>query len=571
MELVAFSVTNYRSITNAYRLPIKQATILIGPNNEGKSNILRALVTALKILQTLGDKRISGGRLRAYHLDNKDTYNWLHDFPISLQEGKPEGESIFDLEFRLTSPEIDEFYAEVGSDLNGTLPIQLSLGRKDPGFKVKKKGPGGSALSKKAEKIANFVAKRININYIPAVRTSEAAEEIVARIVERELFTVERNTAFQNALAEVAKLQQPVLDQISEGIRETLKEFLPNVKQVKVVIPQEARFRALRRSCEIIVDDGTPTHLSRKGDGVQSLAALSLMRHASESRASGQQLILAIEEPESHLHPHAIHQLKSVLTEIAKKYQVIMTTHCPLFVDRTSIRSNILVHGNKAAPAKNVKQIRDVLGVRASDNLQQAELILIVEGEEDRKALKALLNHYSKTLSSALSQGSLGIESLQGGTNLSYKLSQVREALCLSHCFLDHDSCGLQASQKAQQEALLTLADVNFTVCDGMKESEIEDLYNETLYAGMLLNKYGVSTQSPKFKGKGKWSDRLRETFKNQGKPWSDQIESSVKTDVAGLVESNPGAALNDHKRGCFDALVQTLESKLTTIAASKK
>ena len=41
MRLVSFSVTNYRSITKAYKLPIRQATILIGPNNEGKSNILR--------------------------------------------------------------------------------------------------------------------------------------------------------------------------------------------------------------------------------------------------------------------------------------------------------------------------------------------------------------------------------------------------------------------------------------------------------------------------------------------------------------------------------------------------
>lgn len=50
MQLVAFSVTNYRSITKASKLPFRQKTVLIGPNNEGKSNILRALVTALEFL-----------------------------------------------------------------------------------------------------------------------------------------------------------------------------------------------------------------------------------------------------------------------------------------------------------------------------------------------------------------------------------------------------------------------------------------------------------------------------------------------------------------------------------------
>lgn len=571
MQLVAFSVSNYRSITAAYKLPIKQATILIGPNNEGKSNILRALVLALELLSALGGRRITGNRLRAFDLETRATYHWSYDFPMSLQDKMPQGESTFNVEFKLTAAEIEEFYEEVKSTLNGTLPIRLTMGQKAPGFWITKKGPGASALSKKAEAIANFVAKRININYIPAVRTAEAATDIVTSMVERELSAVENDPTYKTALAEVAKLQQPVLDRISQGIRETLKEFLPNVHQVTVSIPADARYRALRRSCEIVVDDGTPTNLSRKGDGVQSLAALSLMRHASEVGASGRQLVLAIEEPESHLHPSAIHQLKSVLTEIARKHQVIMTTHCPLFVDRTSIKSNIVVFNRKAAPARDVRQIRDVLGVRASDNLQHAELVLLVEGEEDRKSLRAILRDQSKVLAPALAQGSLGIESLQGGSNLSYKLSQVREALCQSHCFLDNDSCAIAAYTKAINEGLLTLADVTLTVCDGMKESEIEDLYDENVYATMLWNKFGVSTQSPKFKGNDKWSDRVRAVFRHNGKPWSDQIEAGVKLAVADIVTANPATALNAYKRNSFDALVLALEGKLATIAAGKR
>jgi len=304
---------------------------------------------------------------------------------------------------------------------------------------------------------------------------------------------------------------------------------------------------------------------------VQSLAALSLLRQRSGAPSSGKQLILAIEEPESHLHPSAIHQLKIVLNEIARTSQVIMTTHCPLFVDRTTIKSNIIVHRNKATVAKDVSEIRQVLGVRASDNLKHAELILLVEGEEDRRAVKALLGHMSKVLSVALGQGALGIESLQGGSNLAYKLSQMREALCLTHCLLDHDAAGLKASEKATQEGLLSMADVHFTTCAGMKESEIEDLYDESLYAAMLLNKYGVSTQIAKFKGASKWSDRLREAFRHQGKPWSDQIKARIKADVADLVEANTVGAINAHRKSALDALVVALEGKLVTIAAGKK
>ncbi len=111
----------------------------------------------------------------------------------------------------------------------GRLPIQLSLGKGDPSFKVVKKGPGGPALSKKDDSIAQFVSKRINITYIPSVRTYDQAEAIVSGIVDRELRTVEQQEAYQGALAEVAKIQAPVLEQISKSITETLRVFLPNV------------------------------------------------------------------------------------------------------------------------------------------------------------------------------------------------------------------------------------------------------------------------------------------------------------------------------------------------------
>jgi hypothetical protein len=75
----------------AYRLPIRQSVILIGPNNEGKSNILRALVTSLEVLSNLGRVRIMRGRLRGPLLTGT-IYDWATDYPISLQETKPDGE-----------------------------------------------------------------------------------------------------------------------------------------------------------------------------------------------------------------------------------------------------------------------------------------------------------------------------------------------------------------------------------------------------------------------------------------------------------------------------------------------
>lgn len=562
MELVSFSVSKYRSITTAYKLPIRRPTVLIGPNNEGKSNILRALVASLQFLATLGGVRLRNDRITSM-VRSREIFDWQRDFPVSLQTKQPDGETVLDLEFRLSEEEILEFRSEVKSNLNGNLPIQLRFGAGDTRLGVTKQGKGGAALTRKAQLVARFVARHINIAYIPAVRTASAATEIVTDLVDRELALVESQPAYKAALTALADLQRPVLDQIGASIKSTLHEFLPNVKNVAVEISEGARYRALRRSVEIVIDDGTATSLDRKGDGVQSLAALSLMKHASHSSASTRQLVLAIEEPESHLHPRAIHQLRDVLDDLGNKHQVILTTHCPLFVDRANLRSNIVVNKRKAIPARNIVELRDALGVRASDNLRNAEVALVVEGEEDRVALLGLLSHVSKTIAAALESGLMAVDTLQGGANLSYKLGQLRETLCSWHVLLDNDKTGVTAYEKALAAGLLSPADVTHVICPNLKESEFEDMLDENLYSGLLMNQYAVSVASPKFRGKEKWSDRLRAAFLHQGKLWGTKVEMEIKAKLGELVAASPSKALNAYKRGPFDALVAALEGKL--------
>ena len=50
MRLTSFSVTNYRSIRDINEFPVDIETILIGKNNEGKSNVLKALDMAMNTI-----------------------------------------------------------------------------------------------------------------------------------------------------------------------------------------------------------------------------------------------------------------------------------------------------------------------------------------------------------------------------------------------------------------------------------------------------------------------------------------------------------------------------------------
>jgi len=571
MELVSFSVQNYRSITKANRIEIGRSTVLVGPNNEGKSNVLRALVTAMEVLKT-GSRPLNVSGLRVmlpFALRGSGAYKWEEDFPIHLQKSKPEGASLFALEFQLEASEITDFRHEVQSNLNENLPIQLELGRNSVTFTVPKRGPGGKALSKKASAIAYFVAQRIEFEYIRAIRTAGSAKRVVESLVSKELGALENLPEYKAALSKISELQRPVLDALSTSVHSTMATFLPAIKSVRFEISEQQRYLALRRSANIIMDDGTPTDLEHKGDGVQSLAALALMRHASETASKGKSFVIAIEEPESHLHPSAMHVLRKVVSELAQKYQVVITTHSPLFVDRLHIHSNILVNKNKAVPAKSIDQIRSILGVRASDNLRHAELVLVVEGDEDKIALRSILRAQSSDLASAIDSGKLAFETLGGGTNLSYVVSLLRDALlCGLHCFLDNDDCGRKSFEKAKTEGLVDVADVNFANVAGMTDSELEDLYDLGFYKDLIWHHYKVALEgNAKFKGgKRKWSERVGDVFQSSGRAWNSTVKMEVKAKVGELVASDPGVALHSQKRAVIDNLAATLTEKLKSL-----
>ncbi len=54
MKLVEFSVTNFRSITKAHKINLQDMTVLVGKNNEGKSNLLTALNIAMRAIFEYG-------------------------------------------------------------------------------------------------------------------------------------------------------------------------------------------------------------------------------------------------------------------------------------------------------------------------------------------------------------------------------------------------------------------------------------------------------------------------------------------------------------------------------------
>jgi len=277
---------------------------------------------------------------------------------------------------------------------------------------------------------------------------------------------------------------------------------------------------------------------------------------------------VAVEEPESHLHPHAIHQLRKILQQMAARHQVVITTHNPLFVDRLHVSHNVLVDASRARPAKSIAEIRELLGVRVADNLWHAVVVVVVEGEDDAAVFRSWIASASSTLAAAINDGSLTFDTLGGGTNLGYKLAQLRTALCPYHVVMDHDAAGKLAVKRSQEEGVLDSTEFHQTVLLGRDESELEDWIDSSCYVDEIRSRFGVDLASAKFRGKRKWSERLRLTFESQGKPWDDIVKGRAKAIACESASRLGYRSVSEQAREALGSIVRALEDRLKALSS---
>lgn len=211
--------------------------------------------------------------------------------------------------------------------------------------------------------------------YVPAVleASEEAAErkgaalsELLDLVVRSVLAQREDVKEFQ---AETQKRYDEVMDpdkmpelkELANALDATLKTYAPDAAVELPWRPGGVIEIPLPRADPRLVEDQYATAVQRAGHGLQRAFLLALLQHLAiaeapateaEDETSNSQLepirpdlILGIEEPELYQHPNRQRHLSSILLKlangsiggVAKRTQVIYTTHSPLFVgiDRT--------------------------------------------------------------------------------------------------------------------------------------------------------------------------------------------------------------------------------------------
>ena len=537
---------------------------MLGKNNEGKSNLLMAVNVAISTLQEYANMRLRRALISRYS-SRDDVYRWERDYPITEQKGKKrDKKTVFVLEFVLDDNEVVEFKKNIGNQLNGTLQIKIVFEKdKKASVSVVKQGKGSKPLNEKSQRVARYIAEHIEYNYIPAVRTVDHTSEIINEQITARLQEERDKREYTDALKVITGIEKNILSDLSGEIQAALGEFLPEV--TKVTLDSEDLGMMIRRRQEYIlmIDDGEETNLRNKGDGVKSLVAMSLLKNKKTIPNTAS--VIAIEEPESHLHPSAIDALRKSILALSHRSQVVITTHNPQFVNRNAIASNVIVDNGNAVEATNIRQIREVLGVKLSDNLYGAKLLLYVEGITDRTVLNALLRLKSKKIGDALKNNELVIQPMSGTDHIEMHLTTAKSMVADFYVLLDNDSAGKEAIKNGTDKKLLFPNDYMLTVySDLSRDSEIEDMIDVELYRKRIESDYGVDLTIGKFKARNKkWADRIKEVFKDGGKMIDDGLLSEMKLKVAQLVAANPTKALRPEGEVFLNKLILDLEKRL--------
>jgi putative ATP-dependent endonuclease of the OLD family len=145
-----------------------------------------------------------------------------------------------------------------------------------------------------------------------------------------------------------------------------------------------------------ITDNGFEVDVEEEGAGVQSAVGIAIAR--VYAAVVGMPLILAIEEPELYLHPHACRHFYKILKHLASNnIQIFYTTHERSFVNVSDFKNINVVkkEGGETVVSYFTGTVNNFDEIKAISKFDEevnevffASKVILVEGPDDKIALR---------------------------------------------------------------------------------------------------------------------------------------------------------------------------------------
>ena len=401
MKLNTLNIENFMSLINVELKELPNLVVLIGKNSSGKSN----LIDALALLFSQFRSRMIGSLEDYQHLfPNHNAYvNPSPKIEASFTLSPDEWGGLLSISHnvaRVFEPDrlhVVKRLTVVGDELHwntetlriGAVPLVESEEYQEVSFSVKPhEVQGGRAESIGVKVQASQFFPRLDKLLESSFGVIHATENTRSW---EDRFT-ERPSIMDTQ--EVRRLWE--LSQSSGSLRQSWTKL---TGQFTRIAPNQQRPAGVASSVQL--EEGTlSVPIGMTGEGSQAI--LRLM-----SRLVNGPAMLAIEEPETHLHPGLVKQVGQLLTETAGAgKQLFVCTHSPFLLSPSSLENLFVVKNQGSATTVTQMKGKDAyraalldIGMRPSDILF-CDAVLLAEGLSEEIFFNGLSNKIGVPLGS---------------------------------------------------------------------------------------------------------------------------------------------------------------------------
>lgn len=299
MAIEKIRIKNFRSLKDV-NVDTKALTVFVGCNDEGKSNLLRAL-----------DLFFNGDRFGGYQLD------WQRDFCAIANTPRNKAAQI---EIRLIF--------QLPASFNLSDKVEWARTWRQAGlYKDEIRLVDGNEIPRRSKAYAFL--KQIRYDYVPAIKGPEYFEKLLSAVHDMLDATVrsEIRTAATSFTTEISKHTTGILSDLEKQLG------------LKSDIELPSDLRRLFSELEFRSDAGSHrVALSQRGDGVK-VRHIPVILHwladqANHLSAPGKPRVVTIwgyEEPENNLEIRRCFELADYFVKTSSTIQAFLTTHSPVY------------------------------------------------------------------------------------------------------------------------------------------------------------------------------------------------------------------------------------------------
>ena len=407
-------IAGFRGIHNL-EIALTPMTVLIGVNNSGKTTVLKALSLSLgDYSRYITDEDFYIGD------DEKKTAEIVID--IRIVPAKPDGQraNVFDTDWQTDFG--DKIKAEANGNQYVAVRTRITPNEIKGGYQLKRatmdKWPDNAVWLTEKIKLTKLTSKFEGLPFF----SIEAQRDIHQELRDKSSFIGKVLSGIVYDEQEIINLEKMIEEVNKEAVDKSqelrqLKERLAQLNKTfqgagnAEITPFPKKIRDLSKNFTVHVGE-TPNNtfaMEYHGMGTRSWASMltvkafvDTIRAKYKEKAKPFHPIMAIEEPEAHLHPNAQKTLYHQLREAHA--QVIVSTHSPYFAamsDITHVRSlkktprGIIATKLEYPVSANDKKIlaREILARRGEILFSRA--LILCEGMTEEQVLPAMFEAFS--------------------------------------------------------------------------------------------------------------------------------------------------------------------------------